>query len=188
LVAEKIFKKHITFIWKEMSQNEGIAWYPFEILTRTLLTQAEGKKVVLNARPGKVAMVNSKKNPGKVSVGGCTSMCIGENNLVEDAKKRPGVLYHSSIVNHALFDFVNQDTLSGHIHVFQVAVGNSHKASVPKILDLEKQAGGHLKVSLYYLVPSYKYNEFYIKWINGKKESIQCEIWIVEIPKSKFDE
>ena len=75
-------------------------------------------------------------------------------------KHDPGVLFHSTNRQYELIDFIYKNS-DGHVHAFQVTLGESHSANETHIAALEKDCRAKCQsLKLHYLVPGKNFNGF----------------------------
>jgi hypothetical protein len=179
----RIVRRFMVDMWQDLLlPSAGNPWL-FEIYTRYLIAS---KSTRVKYRRGV-----GKRNVGRGSVktialgGGCTEV-RSAGDIVEAAKKRHMVLFHSAKVSHPLIDFIYR-TSKGHFHAFQVTLGPKHSAKVCHIRALERLVGSGSKLSLYYLVPESRFDEFVTDPVDPRAEGASCCIYHIAIPDPRQD-
>jgi hypothetical protein len=197
LVAEKICTKFMTVNWSIMMDGRMNGPMIFEAYVRVLMTNKASDFV---CRPGGPRV----RRRVMVSLGGCTEIRLDshydtsgmgaqekalflESQLVNAARNcaEAKVIFHSTNKSHPLFDFLYKDE-SDHFHAFQATIGKSHSANVAAIVRLEKCVGNASKLSIYYVVPDFRFAEFQTDPVDPKKDTkangkASCNIFHVMI-------
>jgi hypothetical protein len=194
-VAEKISTKFMINNWNAFLDGRKNGPMIFEAYMRALM--------VKDAAVFKSRSFGARVPCDTVTLGGCTEIRLvshyvaapmpDEKNaisllsqLVAAAKATTAkVLFHSTSKQCPLIDFLYKDEMD-HFHAFQVTHGKSHTAQVEYIKKLEALVGDASKLSIYYVVPDFRFKEFTTEPKdptnpkNGPKAL--CTIFNVEIP------
>jgi hypothetical protein len=175
-VVDKIRAKFMSFLWNYIYEFRTAGFKIFESYCRFLLGDNKVKKF-------KYRRNGQKSSTSTMKLGGCTRICLAVDPVAEALNQNqnvPFVIFHSTDRQYKLIDFLYKDR-SGHFHAFQVTLSEKHTANVKHIKRLEARVGGASKLSLYYLVPSEKYDVFKTKPVDPNVRVAKCNIWVVMI-------
>ena len=180
LAAEKVFKRHIQDLWKDMVDNERPL--VFESYLRTVLTKGGYEIMVQNLREkGTRTAGRTKKGKPRMigGYGGIRIVPVGES-IVTAAIEYPkaNILFYSANPNYKLIDFACKDK-SGRILAFQATTSSSHTTSETDVADLEAEVGTR-SLMLYYLHP---HRPDVFRTTPARPKTRFCWIFHVAIPK-----
>jgi hypothetical protein len=122
-----------------------------------------------------------------LTLGGCKET-RQVNDPVEAAKGMPDILFRPFNSSYPLIDFLYTNA-TGHFHAFQATIAFSHEAKSEGIKKLQEKVGGGSKLSLYYIVPEGRFDEFVTDPVNPKMnkkvldKDISCNFWHVLVQK-----
>jgi hypothetical protein len=120
-------------------------------------------------------------------LGGCKEM-RQVNDLVEAARGMPDILFRPFESSYPLIDFLYTNA-TGHFHAFQATILKKREVNVEGIKKLQETVGGGSKLSLYYIVPEGRFDEFVTDPVNPKMnkkvldKDISCNFWHVLVQK-----
>jgi hypothetical protein len=180
----RILRRFMEDMWQNLLLPSAANPWLFEIYTRYLIAS---KSTAFKCRSGV-----GKRDSGRESIktialgGGCTEVRL-VGDIVEAAKERQMVVFHSVKLSNRLIDFLYQDS-DGHFHAFQATLADTHSAKVDDIVNLERMVGGHRKLSLYYLVPESRFDEFVTKPVDPRAEGARCHIYHVSVANPRTGE
>jgi hypothetical protein len=180
--SARIVRRFMMNLWEDMRLPSTDNLRLFEVYTRYLIAS---ESTTFKCRDGVGKRNRSGNANDEIALGGgCTEVRL-VGDIVDQAKKRTMVVFRSVNLNNDLVDFLYQD-LNGHFHAFQVALAAKHTADVGGIVALEGKVGGHRKLTLYYLVPDSKFDEFLTDPVDPRNppsgEGAKCSIYHVSIP------
>jgi hypothetical protein len=195
LVQEKISTKFMINNWSAMLEDRMNGPMIFEAYMRALMVKDAS---VFECRSfGRCVPCDT------VTLGGCTEIrlvshyvtaarpddvtaakpdkvVVSLSQLVAAVKAAPAkVIFHSTNKLYPLIDFLYKDE-TDHFHAFQASVGKSHDANVESINKLEALVGDASKLSIYYVVPDFRFKEFKTK--PEDPTNPLCTIFHVKIP------
>jgi hypothetical protein len=179
----RIVRRFMMNMWEDLSLPSTENPRLFEIYTRYLIAS---QSTTFKCRDGVGKRARRVKASCEIALGGgCTEVRL-VGDIVDEAKKKKMVVFHSVDLNNELIDFLYQDS-KGHFHAFQVTLAKIHSADVGGIVDLEAKVGGHRKLTLYYLVPDSKFDKFVTDPVDPRNPpsgvGAKCSIYHVSIPK-----
>jgi hypothetical protein len=155
-VVASVFQQLAKKMWQKLLLPSADNPWIFETYTRYLMVAEP--RLTFEYRNGVGKVERSKLRRKATQLGGCAEICFS-TDIVAAAKKRPMAVFHSANLSQRLIDFIYQDG-AGRFHAFQATLAESHSARVSDIVALEELVGGHEKLSLYYVVPEFRYSDF----------------------------
>jgi hypothetical protein len=153
-VVTKVFHQFIKKMWQDL---HTVTWGTsiFETYTRHVMV---GDPSLFKYRNGVGWRGIGRFKNRFIELGGCEKIGTADD-IVAAAKKWPMVVFRPVDPAERLIDFVYRDR-NGHFHAFQATIGKTHTANVGEILELERKVGNPRKLSLYYLVPEWRFPTF----------------------------
>jgi hypothetical protein len=179
----RIVRRFMEDMWQDLIlPSAGNPWL-FEIYTRYLIAS---KSTSFKCRRGVGKRDRGRKSVKTIAIGGgCTEVRLS-GDIIEAAKKRQMVVFHSIRLSNRLIDFLYQDT-DGQFHAFQATLAETHAAKADDIVNLERMVGGHRRLSLYYLVPESRFDAFVTDPVNPRLEGARCRIFHVAVADPRRD-
>jgi hypothetical protein len=186
----EVIRRFMMDMWQDLLLPSASNPWLFEIYTRYLIAS---KSTTFTCRVGV-----GKRGPGRSTIermalgGGCKEVRL-VGDIVAAARKRKMVVYHSIKLSNQLIDFLYQDS-DGRFHAFHATLAKTHTANVSELLQLEERVGGPTKLSLYYLVPESRFEDFVTEPVDPRnppdKEGATCNVYHVSIsdPNSTEEE
>lgn len=188
-VGERLFRRLLKDMWAKLLLPGADNPWIFEAYVRFLL--GTNRPSTFQCRRGVGIKRGRVAKP--VLLGGCGEI-RSTWDIVAAAMERPMVVFHSINPAQKLIDFIYQDS-EDHFHAFQVTLAEKHSAEVEHIRELEQQVGGAGRLSLYYVVPEFRFASFVTRPVDPRnpgrgKAGARCNIYHVEIqnPTSMEDE
>lgn len=182
-VGMSLYRRFMKEMWdKLLLPRAGNPWI-FEAYTRYLLGTNRTSTFQRRGGVGKRDFQRGKVQ--SVSLGGCGEI-RSTWDIVAAAKERPMVLFHPIKPTENLIDFIYQDSTQ-HFHAFQVTLSEKHSAPADDIRKLEQSVGNPRALSLYYLVPEFRFASFVTDPVDPRnpgrgKARATCNIYHVAIP------
>jgi Retrotransposon hot spot protein len=182
-VGERLFRRLLRDMWdKLLLPGAGNPWI-LEAYTRYLL--GTNRTLTFRRRRGVGRNHRLRGTVESVSLGGCGEI-RSTWDVVAAAVERPMVVFHPVNPAQKLIDFIYRDS-EDHFHAFQVTLADKHSADVNHILELERQVGDPGRLSLYYMVPEFRFATFVTHPVDPRNSRrgiprATCNIYHVAIP------
>jgi hypothetical protein len=182
-VGERLFRRLLMDMWDKLLLPGVANPWVLEAYTRYLL--GTNRTLTFQRRRGVGKSHRQRHSAQSVSLGGCGEI-RSTWDVVAAAMDRPMVVYHPVHPAQRLIDFIYQDS-EGHFHAFQVTLAEKHSADVNHILELERQVGDPGRLSLYYMVPEFRFAAFVTHPVDPRNPRrghprATCDIYHVAIP------